>query len=503
MRNEVRRRRAVLAAVVAAALAVGGAARAETPAPALEAELRAWLGAVLGPRIALGERPVRVSPRDGAYAIEIPLAGAIGASGIAIEAPPITLAARPRADGRWALDDIHLPSPMQIRAAGPAEGEAREWTLRMAEQDAHALLDPTLATESTWDGVIGGYTNLFRSKTETRRTEIARIATHARWRPAREGRIDVQTDSTGELIAANARLRNGAVAAFSAAEARVATRIDGLRPAALPPLLHAAFDVAPLAASAVHDPMAAAGHAMVQHGDIAALLPPDARIALRAALDAAADLLDGFAEEATFRNVRWRAGTVDGSAREVAMKLALAAPDGRLAAHFRFAVDGAGSEAVPPGPLRQILPRHIAIAPRIGGLSAERLHALLAAALKDGASNAALEAEAQALLREGPLTIGLDELTADAGPALLHGKGEVRVAAPDAVAGEARIRATGLDALIRLAGQVPELKAALPVLFFLKGIGEPDGDATVWNLEYRDGKFLVNGTDFSTMVPGR
>ena len=128
---------------------------------------------------------------------------------------------------------------------------------------------------------------------------------------------------------------------------------------------------------------------------------------------------------------------------------------------------------------------------------------LLAAALQDGASDAALEAQGEALLHDGPLTIGIDELAVDAGPAQLQGKGEVRVVAADNVAGEARIRATGLEALIRLAGQVPELKAALPVLFFLKGIGEPDGDATVWNLEYRDGKFLVNGTDFSKMMPGR
>jgi len=502
MRNGAWLRGALLAGAIATNLAAP--ARADTPPAALEASLRAWLAGVLGPRADLGDRPVRFTARDGGgYAVEVPLAGPVGSTGITIEAPPITLTAQPQPDGRWALDAIRLPSPLQIHVPASAPGGAEEWTLRLADQDQHALFDPTLAAESTWDGTVGGYSSGFRSKTETRRTEVARITTHARWQPARDGRIDVRSDSTSELLATNARLKNGIVASFSAAEANVTARIDAVRPAALPPILRAALEVGPLAVTAARDPVAATGHAMVHHDNLGATLPPEARATVRVALEAAADLLDGFTEEAVFKNVRWHAGKLDGTAHAVAARIALAAPDGRIALHLRLAVDGAASNTVPPGPLRDLLPRHIAIAPHIGGVPAAKLHALLAAALQDGASDAALEAQGEALLSDGPLTIGIDELAADAGPAQLQGKGEVRVIAADDVAGEARIRATGLEALIRLAGQVPELKAALPVLFFLKGIGEPDGDATVWNLEYRNGKFLVNGTDFSKMMPGQ
>jgi hypothetical protein len=60
---------------------------------------------------------------------------------------------------------------------------------------------------------------------------------------------------------------------------------------------------------------------------------------------------------------------------------------------------------------------------------------------------------------------------------------------------------TGFDALQRKIAATEELKMATPVLIFLKGIGERDGNDMVWNIKYADSKMTVNGTDLSDMIP--
>ena len=66
---------------------------------------------------------------------------------------------------------------------------------------------------------------------------------------------------------------------------------------------------------------------------------------------------------------------------------------------------------------------------------------------------------------------------------------------------KAELRATGLDALIRRANAVPELKIAAPVLIFLKGIARQDGNESVWAISYVDRKMVVNDTDLSGLMP--
>ena len=90
----------------------------------------------------------------------------------------------------------------------------------------------------------------------------------------------------------------------------------------------------------------------------------------------------------------------------------------------------------------------------------------------------------------------------DLGAAVVKASGTIAVAAPDDIAGTARIVATGLDGLIRRADSVPELSGVAPFLLLLKGIGEQQGDATTWNVVYADGQTAVNGTDLSTLLLG-
>ena len=476
-------------AALALALALpAAAARADSANPAaLEAELRDWLAAVLGPHAGLGPRPVQLVPQGDHLALTIPIAGPIGQSALTLDGPPLTAVVRSLDGGRWALDTIRLPAPLRIVAPGAAGDSV--WTVTMQHQDQHAVIDPRLATTSTWDGSISGYAMQFVAPGVERHSEAAGTRTHLAWQPAGGGRLDLTGTASSDLVSASARTSRLGLVSFSAARAQLSAHIDALAPARLPPLLHAAFDLTPLLLTAADAPPRR--------------LSPALRTALADMLDITGDLLGGAGEQITLENVHVHTPDFDAALRRVALGANAAAPDGRLRLRLHLALDGLDSGALPAGPLHAYLPQHIAFTPRLSGLAANRVLRLLRAALARGADDPALAAEAQAVLREGPLMLGIDELAADFGPTTLAATGEVRIAGPDQVAGQVRIRATGLEALIHDASQVPMLRQALPVLIFLKGIGEPEGTATVWNVAYADGRLTVNGTDLSQMLPGR
>jgi hypothetical protein len=480
------------------ALALGiavllGAARAQAAdAGTLETELHDWLGSLLGPNAGLGQRPVRLTPQDGHFALEVPISGAVGRTAIVLDGPPLTATARGLDGGRWALDDIRLPSPLRVTLPGPHG--ASIGTITMQEQEQHAVVDPRLATTSTWDGRIGGYATRWRGPDGDRHSEAAHLHTHIAWQPAGGGRLDVTETASSDLISSSTRVEQVGVVSFSAGHAQVEAHIDRLAPGQVPLLLRAMLDLMPTLMTAASSAAAAPA---THH------LTPEARAALATALDAAGDLLSGFGEQVRLQNVHVHAPTFDAAMRSVEFGASGAAPEGRLRLRLHLAMDGFDSGALPDGPLHDYLPRHIAFTPRLSGLAADRVLALLRKVVASDGNDPALAGEAQALMWEGPLAIGLDELAADFGPAVLSASGEVRIAGPDQVTGQARIRMTGLEALIHDMQALPMLQQALPVLIFLKGIGAPEAGATVWNVAYADGRVTVNGTDLSQMMPGK
>jgi len=137
--------------------------------------------------------------------------------------------------------------------------------------------------------------------------------------------------------------------------------------------------------------------------------------------------------------------------------------------------------------------------PVVRGVAKEALVAYLRRAIEtDGAD---MEEESMQLLQRNPVVLGLDDVLIDLGPMRLKGAGGVNVASVDDVNGEAELRATGLDALIRRVNTVPEMKMAAPVLIFLKGIGRQEGSETIWKITYSDRKMMVNDTDMSDLMP--
>jgi hypothetical protein len=470
------------------ALGLGAGQARASDAAALEGQLHDWLAALLGPRAALGERPVRVTSGDGRFALEMPVTGPLGATGITLDGPAATATARPLGDGRWAVDDVKLPSPLRI-AVPTAKGPGT-WTVTLRDQDQHAVIDPTLATTSTWDGQVGGYSVQYAGPLGERRSEAAHIVAHVTWQPQGNGRVDVAETARSDLLSSNARMPKGKVASFSAAHSSFEMHADALAPERIGPLLRALLDAASPAIAAT------AGATQPDHR-----LPPQVRATLLALLDAASGLLDGFDETLKMQDVHLSGPMGNAALQDIESGTSVAAPEGRLRLRLRLALDGLSSEMLSQGPLAAYMPRHIVLAPELGGVPADRALALLKRALASDGNDPALAADAEALVRDGPLAIGLRTLAVDFGPATLAASGELRVLGRRDLSGHAHVQMTGLGALIREAQTVPMLQQAAPVLIFLKGIGDTEGSTTVWDIAYVDGRLTVNGTDMSQMLP--
>jgi hypothetical protein len=505
-----------IAALALGALALGGGlaggARAaevtDQQAATLETQLRAWLASVFGPHLPLGERPIHLAARGDHFALEVPISGPVGGTMAIVQGGPVTASLLPLEGGRWGVEKLSFPSPLRIAVAGGIDGV---WTATVQEQEQHGVVDPSFATTSVWDGTLHGYQSLWRGAEGEHKTDAANVVAHGAWQPVTGGRVDFSHESTSDLITMTSTNRTNVVASFSAARMHLTARADGLAPDRLPPIAQAAVLVASQSLAALAELEAGApehSEAAWEAKAEALLMEPQTHAALEAALEAFGELLGGASEAATLENVHVHAvpeggPPVDAAFRKLAIGLGLSAPAGRLRLQTHFAFDSFESASLPPGKLREYLPRHIAFSPRIGGLPAQAVMSLLRVALKSNGQDPQLEEQANALLENGPLAVGMDDFTADFGPATLAAGGEMRVTGPSRVAGEAHIAVRGLDRLLRDVTADPDLQQAAPVLIFLKGIGQQDGPETVWNLAYSDGHLIVNGTDMTQMMGGK
>ena len=109
---------------------------------------------------------------------------------------------------------------------------------------------------------------------------------------------------------------------------------------------------------------------------------------------------------------------------------------------------------------------------------------------------------AHSLIAGNPAVVSLDTLDIDLGTSRLRASGQLAVASAEDVTGKAEVRMTGLDALMRALGKVPEAAMATPVMLMLKGMGEQKGAETVWRVTYAANKVLVNGQDLSALLSG-
>jgi hypothetical protein len=501
-------------------LAVGllaplGAHAQPTPADAegLEQQLRSWLADLLGPGVPLGERPFHITAEGDHFRVEVPIAGPIGTTGFSVEAAPFALAATPLEGGRWALDSIDNVTLLRLVRDDPAATGWRNLTWSAADMKCHADLDPSFATASAFDGSLHDYTTVEQGPDGAFTSRIGSVSSHEVWEPAGGGRLNVSDTANVEQIRIEGSLPGGGGPLTVTVDRATRTgRLQDLAPDHIGPAVRAGVDLlAPLLQAAVQETPATTDCS----GDDCDKQPvvakqgkatPEQRRAVRALAVALRDLLGGVSVQQSMENLHVVAGPHEATLARLAIGEDVIAADGKLNARLSLALDGLDSPEIPPGILRDYLPRHIALTPRISNVPSAAGIDLLLKAIDAGDENSPeLEAEAKGLLRQSPLTLGLDDVALDLGPASLTASGEMQVpsAEPEEITGHADISVTGLDTLIKQSNANPQLRQAGPVLLMLKGIGEQDGKTVVWHVTYQDKQVMVNGNDLTQMMPAK
>ncbi|MCW3476971.1 DUF2125 domain-containing protein [Limobrevibacterium gyesilva] len=485
--------------VIALGLLAAPAARAEVTADqaqSLEQQIRVWFAGLAGPAIDANALPLRLTPDGDSFRVEF---GPLPIPGVAITGGPVTASAKPLDGGRWSIYDMRLPSPMKTTMSGikldSVAAIPTAFTMTIAEQEMHAILDPGLATTSSYDGKLSGFSQVVEGPLGTQTTKIDRVTFHNTWHPTDGARQTVLSETTLEGYSSVQPMKEVGTLTITADRIRSSAGIEQADFGQLGRLIRTA-------ASLAADVQAGANPSGKQPD--AANPTPAQREAMRAMVVAMASLAASMDGEQVLEGLRVQAGDHGGRIAELVIGGGFAAPDGKADLHMKIAMTGLESPDIPPGAFRAFLPRHIALAPRVSGISKEDLVRFLLKAIDDaGQGTMDAEAEALALLADGPLTLGLDGLAIDLGTTKVTGAGELEVTSPAEITGAAELRASGLDTLIERASKMQETKTAVPVLLLLKGIGRQDGKEVVWKIAYEDNKVTVNGTDMSALVPGR
>lgn len=477
---------ALAGALLALSLVTAPAARAQTAvtpeqAHALETQLRGWVASLFGPKVSLTMIPIHILPDGDHYKLEENIAGLMGSSGVTIASPPLTASIKPLDGGRWAIDNLVIPSPLNIKIAGAKPELQGDMTQTIADATMHGVLDPSLATTSSYDATMTGLSQVFKTAMGTQTTTIAKLAGNSTMTPKAGKGVTIQSDTTGEGYASSFPMKNGNPVTIAIDRIHVGATVEDFSFARMGEILHTISAI-----GALGEPNSPAGVAL-SHQMVTAV----------------SDLLGSMDGDETLEGLHVEAAGFGGTLQKLVISSGFGAPKGKADWHMKISLDGLDSPAIPPGPYRDFLPKHFNLEPHLSGVSKATLVSLVQDAIDHpGADKQNPMAFANQLLKDGPLTVALDDISFDMGPAALTGTASVDVDSPADVTGEAEIHVKGLDALIRKVNTTPELQQGAPVLVFLKGIGEQTGDDTVWAVKYEDNKLTVNGTDMSSMIPG-
>jgi hypothetical protein len=456
-----------------------------TPAQAteLEAALRGWMAGLLSPAVDVGARPVQVIADGDHFNVVLPAPAILSNSGVTAPGLAVNMKAKPLDGGRWALDDLAIPTPLTLNApkGAPDDAAGKSMTISAATQEFHGIFDPSYATTSSFDSMVTGLRIVSPNSVST----TGRSASHSTWQPAGEGRINVLMEGNAEKSSNTISPKDSESFTYTIDKSTSSGRINAVAPATLATLIRSVAALAPTLPGTKDS------------------LNPEQRTLARAVVFSLRDMLAGVEAGQKLNDIKFTAQGHSGTIKRAGFGTKMGVTDGKLELATEISVEGVDSPEIPKGIYRDYLPRKITLKPRISGVPSEDLVKLLLRAIDSDANDLAeLQEAAMGLLGAGPLEIAIDELGIDLGRASLAGTGSLDVASVTDITGEAEINLKGLDALIKTANTTPDLKQIAPVLIFLKGIGKQDGDATVWNIAYQDNNITVNDTDLSALMPG-
>ena len=520
-------RRLAVPLLVVAPLVAAMPARAESSADtaaALQASIQAWIADLIGPTVDLGTHKVVVAPDGDAYRFELPLAGPVGETGWTVTADPITVVARPADHGAWTIQSFSYPSPLKVEGTVGADKQPLSWGLELAGQDIHGVFDPTLATATSLDATLSGYHSSSHNPTGEQDTSFARYTVHSGWEPAGEGRVNFVSSGRAEGFKATVTVPDKPGPIEVGAEAISGeVRIDGFAFNRLGDAVRTARAMVPaavaMAATAEADKQASAaapkpGQPKPGQPNQAGAPPSAARpltaedrAGLHGLVVDVSNLLSGAQEEFKVEHLHVDMNGQGVTLEGLSFAAKAAAPGGMLDTSLTLALDGIDTPLVPPGPLHDLLPRHLALTPHVTGVPMDDVVALLLRVIDnpdaDKQDVPPPQAEAIRLLAKGPLKVALEGVAIDLGDVGVKGAGSLTIAGATVaeINGSARIEATGLDGLIQRANTVPELMTAAPFLLLVKGLGEQKGDTIAWNITYANGHAMVNGKDLRALMP--
>lgn len=468
-------------------------------AKAVAEAVREWLSRQLGGAVDVSALPLRVLAEGETYRMELPLGGSWFDGNVTVADAAATLTVKPLDGGRWEVLGGSMPPKLAVEMKDKS-GEPAHMALTLENQQTTGVYDPSLATASNFVTTVTGYTAETRTKTGTQVSRIGKLVGRSEWSPTTAGRATIQGDSTLEDYTTTSPLPGGEEMKVSIARLGGSTRLENFNIDGLGAMLRTALELG-TAARAASDKTDSGKSASGKSASGKSATPADKEAAAKL-LGLVFTMLDAIEADYSYEGIKVEGGALfSGSLRRFGMGLSAGAPDGRLDVKLRLALEGLESPLIPPGPWVEFVPHKVSLTPRVGGVPKEAVQALLRRAIETEGRD--IDSEAMALLAAYPATVAIEELLVDLGPMRLKGEGSLEVASIVDATGEAELRATGFEALIRRAGAVPELKMAAPVLIFLKGIARQEGTETVWRISYSDGKVMVNDTDLSDLMPSK
>jgi len=469
----------------------------------MQSQLRTWFSTILAPAVTLPEPPLTVT-RDGeTYLLSLPSSMWSGAAGEDIAAE-----LRPMDDGAWSIERLRTPLKGQFAATMPSPSgppEAFDARYQIGEQTVRGVIDPGMRRRSSVNVDMRDLVLDIRSGAQKQLQRLERYGFQASVIPGADGRFDVTQDATMTGWETSAEIGPGTTTEIGMRRGRVTMRLEGVSSDRLGTAFAVLKDLIAVALNAPGTTgKAEAGKPEGRGGDI----PDAARVKLRAFIEAFRGLAERMEAEETLDDLVVTIPVVGKLALgQFAFGLGGEAPDGRLRAWTELSMSGLQSDAIPPA-MRDYVPSRVAMRPVISGVPTERVFSLLLRATEADPDMDALMTEATMLLASADTVIGIESMAIDLDPVKVTGNGRLRLFKDPAASGkgaadlagiEARVTATGLDALMAEANKKPELRQALPFIAMARGMGRQEGDKLVWDLAITETQALVNGVDMFAM----
>ncbi len=468
------------------AMAQAPAAPSADGAKAVADGVREWLAKQLGGIVDVAALPLRVLAEGEAYRLEVPVGGSWFDGAVKVGDGAVALTVKPLDGGRWQVVGGGIPAKLTMEMKD-ASGETSRIAIGLESQQNTGIFDPSLKTASNFVSSFTGYTTETQTKAGVQVSRIEKLVGRSEWAPSSPGRVTVQGDSQLEGYSTITPVPGVGEVKVTMGRLGGSTRIENFDVDGLGTLLRTAFEL---------------GSSAKAKGDTKGPTTAQEKASALKLVGLVFSMLDALETDYSYEDIKVEGGALfSGSLRRFGMGLSAGAPDGKVDVKLRLSAEGLESPMIPPGPWVEFIPHKVSLTPRVSGVAKDALVGLLRTAIETEGQD--IEVQAMALLAANPVALGIEDLLLDVGPMRLKGTGSLEVAGIDELSGEAELRATGFDALIRRANAVPELKAAAPVLIFLKGIGKQEGTETVWSITYSDNKVLVNDTDLSDLMPSK